>query len=109
VGVRRGGGRGCGGVGGGDVVAVLQAGDGAIQGGVGIAVHLRLVGGGDDQRSWGDGEGAVDERHGVVAQRGRAAVHRRRHDRVAPNGARGRGRGAVGGGDGVLALDAAGR
>src|SRR6185312_8141176 len=70
------------------VVAVPGAGDGAGQGGVGVAVDLGLVVGLDGERRLGDGKGGVDELDVVVAEGGARAGSDVGVDRVAADAAR---------------------
>src|SRR6185437_12333776 len=78
-----------------EVIAVLRAGDGAGQGGVGVAVGLGLVVGCDGERCFGDGEGGVDELDVVVAEAGAGAGCDVRGDRVAADATRRIGGGGV--------------
>src|SRR5207247_9595720 len=73
--------RGCAGVGGGDVVTVLHAGDGAGEGRVRGAVLARSIAGRDGQRRLRHGHGAVVDGDGVVSELV-VGIHVCREDRI---------------------------
>src|SRR6185503_18816865 len=77
-----------------EVVAVLDARDGAGEGGVGVAVGLGLVVGLDRQRRLRDGEGAIDQLDVVVGEVGAGGGRDVRGDGVAADAA-GQGGGCV--------------